>query len=317
MDRQYAQAEFLLWEVLRKSPRAPQTTYLLGLCLLMRGRIGEARRAIDRAYRLRPRLPDSIPERIADVEVFDTLKRAAAEYPDWEWPRYQLLRERFRAVDASVANAIDHLVSSSAGARFVQIGANDGVGDPLVGSIAKHKLEGLFVEPQPIPFAELKALYADRSGLEFERCAVADDEGPVELVATSGQTTLGTLVPERNLMKDKSDGDRESITVPGLHFDTVMAKHGVEKFQVLQMDTEGYDYRVLRQVDLDKYGVDVVNMEFYLLPLSERIATFELLNRKGFAYFFSKMDLLALRVGRFAGRFCISDFLGEGPPTTG
>ena len=48
-------------------------------------------------------------------------------------------------------------------------------------------------------------------------------------------------------------------------------------------------------------------MEFYCLPLKERIATFALLRRHGYAYRFGGMDLLAIDAARADRTFLLED----------
>jgi FkbM family methyltransferase len=271
----------------------------------MQGRYVEARRLIDRTYQLRPWIND----RIAVHYPFNALQGAAEKLPDWPWPKYQLSRERWRAVGASLTAAVLHVASTSDSVQtFVQIGANDGKsGDPLHRLIQQGQLQGLLVEPQEAPFVALQKRYEAVAGLAFEQAAVVDKDGPVTMHTTEDRTTLGTLLPERNIMRLRKAW--QEVSVPGMTIRTLLHKHGIAAFDLLQIDTEGYDYHVLKQVDLSENEVKIVNMEFYCLPITERIATMSQLDEEGFAWFFDGMDLLALRRDLFSDIFCITDLL--------
>ena len=82
---------------------------------------------------------------------------------------------------------------------------------------------------------------------------------------------------------------------------------GIRGSDLLQIDTEGYDWHVLRTFDLGTHGPVAVNMEFYCLPISERLATFALLRQHGYAYRFDGMDLLAVQLEQADQRFLITD----------
>lgn len=302
----FGEAEQLLWEILRTSPAAPTTTYLLGLAVLQRGRVREARRLIDRAYELQPWIDD----RVRLPDPLTVLRRAEQDAPDWLWPRYQLRRERWRAIGLTLRSASEHLVVTSPTApRFVQIGANDGMrGDPLRPVIAELGLRGLFVEPQPEPFEKLRRNYESLDGYQFAQVAVTEEDGPVIMTTATSRTTLGTIDPSRNLMRNRRE-DVAQIEVRGLTFESLMREYGIERAEIFQIDTEGFDYKILKQIPLGPIGAEVVNMEFFCLPLSERIAAFDHFDAAGFAWFFGGMDLLAVRRATFEDRFCITEVI--------
>jgi FkbM family methyltransferase len=192
----------------------------------------------------------------------------------------------------------------------VQVGANDGKsGDPLYNLIQQGRLQGLLVEPQESPFVALRKRYHAIAGLRFEQAAIVDQDGPVTMQTTEDRTTLGTLLPDRNIMRLRSEW--KEVSVPGMTMRTLLDRHGITAFDVLQIDTEGYDYRVLKQVELSKNKVKVVNMEFYCLPVVERLAAMNQLDEAGFAWFFDGMDLLAVRRDLYSDPFLITDLLAS------
>ena len=302
----YRRAEYLLWEVVRGAPRSPAATFLLGVAILHQGRFAEARRLIDRAYELRLWVDD----RVAAPMSTDVLRAAAGAEPEWDWPHYQLARERWRAIGLTVEAATEYLVAANHGQplTFIQAGANDGrSGDPLRKLIGRGALRGLMIEPQPEPFGRLTERYKSVAGLSFENAAIADRDGPIEMVTDRDRSTLGTLVPERNILSRRKARTLNKVTVVGMSFASLLAKHAIERFDLLQIDTEGYDYQILKQVDLRALDVAIVNLEYYCLPIVERSAVCAQLEDAGFALFFGEMDLLAVRRDEFAEPFYITD----------
>lgn len=301
----FRRAEYVLWEIARTSPRAPTSTYLLGLSILYQRRFREARRLIERAYRLRLWLDD----RIGVPLTIEVLREAAEALPTWAWPHYQLLRERWRSVGMTLVAAVTHLAETRDKTPvFVQIGANDGRSDdPMNELVRKGKTVGLLVEPQEEPFTRLKENYQGVDGLKFEMAAVANEDGPLTMVTASDRSALGSVTPDRNILRLRKGDALSEITVQGLTFESLLAKHDINRFDVLQIDTEGFDYQVLRQVDLARRGVCVVNLEYYCLPVEERLAACRQLDAAGFALRFGEMDLLGVRRDEFEDVFCLTD----------
>ncbi len=300
----FARAEQILLDILKTSPEAPTTTFLTGTAALYQGRYEDARRMISSVYENRRWVNDRIPAPM----TIETLRDAARVLPDWDWPRYQLARERWRAIGLTIESAVRHLAQVQGGVpTFVQVGANDGKsGDPLHKVIRRGSLRGLLVEPQPEPFDRLQKNYSGVPGLQFENSAVAEVEGPIEMVTATDRTTIGSTTPDRTILH-LHQGEIRKVTVTGRPFPAILARHGIERFDLLQIDTEGFDYQVLRQVDLARRGVQIVNMEYFCLPIAERIAACEQLDAAGFAVFFSRRDLLAVRRETFTEAFCITD----------
>jgi len=302
----YRRAEYLLWEIVRAQPRAPTATYLLGLATLYQKRFGEARRLIDRAYQLCLWVDD----RMVAPMAAEILSEAQGALPGWDWARYQSARERWRATGLSLVAAVEHHATMNPGPplTFIQVGANDGrSGDPLRKLIKRGTLRGLMVEPQPEPFGRLVERHAGVAGLSFENAAITDHDGPIEMVTATDRSTLGTLVPDRNILSRRKARTLSRVTVAGLSFASLLTKHSIERFDLLQIDTEGYDYEVLKQVDLNARGVRIVNLEYYCLPIAERLAACAQLESAGFASFFGERDLLAVRRDEFEEPFCITD----------
>lgn len=203
---------------------------------------------------------------------------------------------------------------------FLQIGGYDGVSyDPLRQHILKGHLTGVIVEPVPMHFEKLQALYAGSDLIRVENCAVDRDEGERtmwffsrEAIArgTLGQVFGGItsfLLP--NLLEKGgtlgglyNDATRavltslvESITVPCHTYDTVMARHGLKRIDLLQIDTEGYDYELLKAFDFARHRPAIVHYECQHLQPQDAQAAEELLRGYGYVLSSNQYDTLALR----------------------
>jgi FkbM family methyltransferase len=147
---------------------------------------------------------------------------------------------------------------------FLEVGANDGSSgdDALHEFILKHKWKGVLVEPQPDVFARLKANYAGvHEGIAFENVAVSTDPKPLtmyRLAPSAPGSTLGTATVASAHAKiaakqlQMSADKLERIEVPTARLDDIVARHGLSELDILQLDTEGFDWDALQTLDLKK-----------------------------------------------------------------
>lgn len=200
---------------------------------------------------------------------------------------------------------------------FVQIGANDGKSqDPLYEFVVANKWRGLLVEPLPDLFDQLKENYKDCSGLTFENVVIAEQGGERVMYRVSQDAIqknvlppwyggIGSLSPERNALGGRrvSEEDfreiqehvvKQSVTASTLG--DLVERNSVKKFDVLVIDAEGYDYRILEQLDFKRHQPSLIQIEYVNLPESEQVAAVSLLKSQGYRLKI-ETDLLAWQPG--------------------
>lgn len=146
---------------------------------------------------------------------------------------------------------------------FIEVGANDGTssGDPIREFIVKYPWKGVLVEPQPDVFEALKANYAGfEDRISFENVAISNSPTPLELYRVpqdskskhkgSSIASFDHKITAKQAQTRPNDLDK--ITVPTARLDDIVARYGLTSFDVLQLDTEGYDFEVLQTLDLTK-----------------------------------------------------------------
>jgi FkbM family methyltransferase len=203
---------------------------------------------------------------------------------------------------------IDRYVKNSS-CDIVQIGSNDGrTGDPIYSLImAKTKWKTVLVEPVPYLFERLKKNYPAEPRLRFENAAINDgtkqtfyfvnikgEDKPKNLPNWYDQ--LGSF--ERKNIVNHLDGTLEpfieEMEVNGLTLDELFKKNGVENLKLLHMDTEGYDWKILSQLDLKKYQPAVLFFEHKHLSETELAEAKQFLE-PDFNIFKFESDFLCLR----------------------
>lgn len=293
------QAEAQLRQLLDKQWKVPENVYLLGILALLRGQFETAQLAIDRAFATKPWLSE-VPAWCGALR--ERLSEAVDACPAWSYPKYRLRSDEFEHFGLTLTSALStHF--EHADTQLVQVGANDGVHtDPMYGWIVKYGWRALLVEPMPAPFVALEEQHRDRPNVVVANVAVADSNGTRTMWSDrGGRHAVSTFRPERNILRHERD--LLTVDVDCMTFTTLMEQYGLDDLDILQIDTEGYDLEVMRLVDLDRFHPSVIHLEFYLLPIDERLELFDILDRHGYAWRSIGADLIAVDIDRYADQF--------------
>jgi FkbM family methyltransferase len=196
------------------------------------------------------------------------------------------------------------------GAFFIQVGSNDGEYlDPLSAEIHARRWRGIMVEPVPYVFERLRANYGHNRRVILENGAIADVDGSRTLYHLS-QAEPGAPLPEwydklgsfrRDVIAKHRpaipDFDRRLVTidVPCLTFDSLCRKHGVTAVDLVQMDTEGYDFEIVKLIDLDRLRPRLIMYEHLHFDDRTRRACSEHLERHGYEQLSDVVNTICLR----------------------
>ena len=161
-----------------------------------------------------------------------------------------------------------------AGFFFIQIGANDGViYDPIHRYVNCYRWRGILVEPLRDCFARLQSNYSGNSKLIFENIAISskDEVRPFYRIKEGldylpewckglGTFNQDVLLTHRWALPD-IERYVERIDVPCISLSMLLEKHGVEAVDLLQIDTEGYDYEIIKQIDFEWFKPALIAFE--------------------------------------------------------
>lgn len=194
-------------------------------------------------------------------------------------------------------------------ARFVQIGANDGVlEDPLREFVTTRDWRGVLVEPVPYLFERLRETYRGVPGAILENVAIAEKSGSLPFYYVR-ENSADTGVPEWHrglgsfsrevVMKhaDRIPGLAQRLVtqeVPCLSFAALCARHGIDGLELLHMDTEGYDYEILKTVDLERFRPRVLVYEHHHLGAEDRAACLAHLAAHGYEAMEEGLDVICV-----------------------
>ena len=189
---------------------------------------------------------------------------------------------------------------------FIQVGAFDGVStDPLRKYIQTCGWRGVLIEPQPGPAAQLQELYDGNDRLTILQAAVDAKHGKRTLFTVESDSVpswaRGMASFQRdNIVKNAYlipgvESTIKEITVNCITFDDVMQKIAAGQLDLLQIDAEGADGRILSLFPFDRVRPAIVHWESKNLHKHEQEEVLDLL--KGYGYRFARSgeeDMLAV-----------------------
>ncbi len=156
---------------------------------------------------------------------------------DEEWE----LRVR-RLVTESVERALPWIPLR--GARLVDVGANIGIFTELV-QRERPDLEAWLFEPVERHHARAQARFAGQPRVHVERLALGDVDAPMTIWKPK-HNPGGNLLTEK-MMRDREDHmDFRPESVRCRVFSEWAREQKIERVDFVKIDTEGFDYRVLR-----------------------------------------------------------------------
>lgn len=200
---------------------------------------------------------------------------------------------------------------------FVQIGANDGVTyDPLHRYVTQYNLAGIALEPAPSVFASLTRTYADYPRVRCVNAAIGRQRGRATLYTVkdehlTSEDARRAFAGGASFIRDirvktlagklpgnvDPEGYIEPIPVEVMTFDDL----ALARVDFLQIDAEGYDYEILKTVDLRRYRPAVINFESHFLSRSDAADCRAMLRAHGYEFFDSGSDTTAYRNARGEG----------------
>jgi FkbM family methyltransferase len=185
---------------------------------------------------------------------------------------------------------------------FVQIGANDGLTvDPIREYILQHRWRGILVEPQKKFFAALQRNYAGVPGLHFENVAISDRAENKQLFVPGGDNPdapewgglAATFKPRAHSSGEDLNFAQEEVACVTL--ESVVRKHGLPRIDLLQVDTEGYDYEIIKSVNFAAMAPRIIHYEHRHVTAEEQFNLKLLLKSHGYAVVEDGYDTVAQR----------------------
>jgi FkbM family methyltransferase len=200
-----------------------------------------------------------------------------------------------------ISSALHYIGKNNPNAFVLQIGAMDGIDfDDTRGFLDMYKWPALLVEPIPSLFNELKENFKDRSNYIFEQSAISNTDGevimltiPSEIIEQEklepGYRGMSGIYPLKNGFGSTYQRDIDvkrdfgvDIKVPSLTLESLLKKHNIDHFDILICDTEGYDWNIFNQLDINKFRPDFIRLEYINLTEEEKELTVQKFKDNGY-----------------------------------
>ncbi len=201
----------------------------------------------------------------------------------------------YRPQKGGISEYTDRFSKSNKDITVVQVGANDGFNhDPIFKFIFRDHWKGILLEPQPLVFKILSRLHAKNNRITPVNAAVdyidskrtlyslAADErwahgrasfsrAPVEQAISSGFFEKKAAQSGVKLPSNREEWIQET-EIDCLSPKTLMERYGITKMDWLQIDTEGYDFEIIKMFNLAETKPKVVSYEHAHLSPEEMTA---------------------------------------------
>jgi FkbM family methyltransferase len=184
---------------------------------------------------------------------------------------------------------------STPNVTFVQVGAFDGkTGDPIRDLVIKNaQWTGILIEPQPVAFKRLQRNYEQqRERLIFLNCALSTSPHDQVLFSIAESQFKAGDLPEwareissldpRHIPKYFPDARVEEILVKTMTFDEVMIFASIGKVDLIVMDVEGYERKLIETIKLAEYQVRFLIYEHVHVSPDDQRQLKALLRQNGF-----------------------------------
>jgi len=186
----------------------------------------------------------------------------------------------------SLASFIDTFSKSKDAIKVLQVGANDGIThDPIHKFIKRDKWTGVLLEPLTDVFDnQLKKIYKEDKNIKLLNLALGVTDGQTSIYKigfskerwATGLTSFNKAILEKAFENGYvfKQAKKEGIAVPENEMHRIMEekvevisveslnkKYKIEDIDVLQIDTEGYDYELLKLFDFNLITPELIIYE--------------------------------------------------------
>jgi FkbM family methyltransferase len=151
---------------------------------------------------------------------------------------------------------------------FFDVGANDG--ETAVTALHQFpKARVISFEPHPVTFSELMTRMGDEARFQGVNSALGSEIGGLEMFEYDNSHLNSLTDKARYAVRFGQKSRRISVQCTTL--DAYCAQSEIERIDVLKIDTEGFDFKVLQgsSVMLQKHAIKFIHFEFNDLQPSE------------------------------------------------
>jgi len=181
---------------------------------------------------------------------------------------------------------------------IIQVGAFDGLlSDPLSELLTKSYVTAFLLEPQPGPYRKLEERYTGNKRIKLVNSALSAKTGNdcMFTLDSSNGSAIASLSSSHILNFGKSKSSLENINVSTISASDLFVMTGWNGLDKLQVDTEGFDWQVIKFFfDIQVFPL-VINFERMHLSRSQALESRDILSANDYSWIDLEYDCLAYK----------------------
>lgn len=199
---------------------------------------------------------------------------------------------------------LEKLAKKQGQISFIQVGANDGISfDNIYPFFKSHNCTGLLVEPLPYFFARLKLNYADSPSITPLNIALHPTADTFDIYSVNPKelykyphwvSGIASFNKEHLIQNSVNESDLVADAVACKSLSKLIGEYGLQELDYLQIDTEGFDYEIIKMIDFRQVKPKLIKFESVHLSAEKKLATVKLLKSHGYKIIDERRDMIAL-----------------------
>lgn len=195
--------------------------------------------------------------------------------------------------------------------NFIQIGANDGISfDFLYDFIVSRRSKGVVLEPVSEYYCELVENYKNYKDILPVNIAVHPDLKSIKIFKIKETSKykypdwvkgIASFDPQHHV---RLKIETEDITEEIVHGDTlsniINSYYLPKKIDYIQIDTEGFDFQILKMIDFKSIFPSMIKFESINLLADEKVKAIKILLENGYFIFDEIGDTIGIRLDKLS-----------------
>ena len=189
---------------------------------------------------------------------------------------------------------------------FVQIGANDGKSfDDLYEFVTCNNVHGIVVEPVEDYFRDLVANYRDFPSITpvnaalhptLKKATIYRVHPDLESDLPDWTRGIASFDPEHHKKSRTKSEAMVKEKVRCITWKELISSYQINKIDLLQIDTEGFDLEILKMVEWKTTKPGIVKFEHESLTMEDREAANALLRDQGYRLWWDEQDTVGILI---------------------
>ena len=189
---------------------------------------------------------------------------------------------------------------------FVQVGSNDAThGDPLRDFIFNCNWSGIMIEPVKFVFKRLEKNFSKFENITLENVAISNESGVKDFYYLQecddlpvtydqlGSFSLDTILKNSTWIPDIQERI-VTTQVDCITFAQLCKKNNVTDIDIIHIDTEGYDFEIIKMIDFECFKPKIILYEHKHLSLTDKAECRAYLQKNKYELLEVKRDTIAL-----------------------